>query len=252
MPRSSYDLKTTKTASKSVLHSQVANVLREKIYKREWVPGQRIPSENTLVKSYGISRGTVRKALGALIEEGLLKSIHGSGTFVEDHAISHPAGEKPISFAKSLNKQGKQFVTLVQNKQLLDATPEVASQLHISVGDSVMFLRRIRLVENEPIMCQEGYYPLRECPGIDRADFTVESAFDVVQTCSGRKVKTSRMRYVARVAGDEHGAYLDVDAAAPVLLLEQTILLDDDTPVEWSYTWFKAGQEIVGIATQEQ
>lgn len=252
MPRSSHGLKTNKIPSKPALHLQVTSALREKIYKREWVPGQRIPSENTLVKSYGISRGTVRKALGALIEEGLLKSIHGSGTFVEDHAISHPAGERPISFAKSLNKQGKQFVTVVQDKHLLDATSEVANQLHIPVGSPVMFMRRIRLVHNEPIMCQEGFYPLRECPGIDKADFTVESAFDAVQTCAGRKVKASRMRYVARVAGDEHGAYLDVDATAPVLLLEQTILLDDGTPVEWSYTWLKAGQEIVGIATQEQ
>ena len=251
MPSSSYGSKN-KTASKPALHLQLASALREKIYKREWVPGQRIPSENTLVKRYGISRGTVRKALSALIEEGLLKSIHGSGTFVEDHAISHPAGERPISFAQSLSQQGKQFVTVVQDKQLLNATLQVATQLHIPVDSPVMFIRRIRLVADEPIMCQEGFYPLKECPGLDTVDFTSESAFDAVQECSGRNVKTSHMRYVARVAGDEHGSYLGVDATAPVLLLEQTILLDDDTPVEWSYTWFRAGQEIVGIATQER
>ncbi|WP_051353711.1 GntR family transcriptional regulator [Atopobium fossor] len=252
MPRFSYGSKSTKSPARSALHLQVANILREKIYKREWVSGQRIPSENELVKSFGISRGTVRKALAALIEEGLLKSIHGSGTFVEDHAISHPAGERPISFAKSLRKQGKRFTTLVQEKRLLDASAEVSAKLQIPLGDPAMFMRRIRLVDDEPVMCQEGFYSLRICPGIDAVDFTVESAFDAVQNCSGRKVQTSHMRYVARVAGKEHGDYLDVDATAPVLLLEQTILLNDGTPIEWSYTWFKAGQEIVGVATQEQ
>jgi len=54
------------------------------------------------------------------------------------------------------------------------------------------------------------------------------------------------MRYVARVAGKEHGDYLGCEESSPVLLLEQVIRLDDETPIEWSFTWLKAGRKWLG------
>ena len=249
--RYSKGTQTSTSMSKSSLHARLTNYLREKIYSHELVPGQRIASENELVKQYSLSRGTVRKAILTLIEEGLLKSVQGSGTFVADHALSHPAGVRPLSFAESLHQQGKSFQTHILTKEVLAASVEVARHLHVQPGENVMFMRRVRSVDGQPIMCQESWYPLRECPGIDRVDFTQAAAFDAVEQCSGRRIKTAQMRYVARVAGRQYGEYLAVDENAPVLFLIQTIFLEDGVPIEWSFTWLKAGQEIIGTATQE-
>jgi len=232
------------------LHVQLSDILREKVYSREWTPGRRIPSEHELMDSFDLSRGTVRRAIKSLVEEGLLTQVRGSGTFVAEAGISHPAGERPISFAASLHEQGKDFVTHVLVKQRLAAPPEVVSMLELRPGDQVMYLRRVRTVDGEPIMCQEGWNSLRECPGLFDVDFTKEPAFDAVEHCAGRKIKSARMRYVARVAGKEHGDYLGCEESSPVLLLEQVIRLDDETPIEWSFTWLKAGQEVVGTAVQ--
>lgn len=249
--RCSTGTQTTPPMSKSSLHAWLTNYLREKIYSHELVSGQRIASENELAKQYSLSRGTVRKAISTLIEEGLLKTIQGSGTFVADHALSHPAGVRPLSFAESLHQQGKSFQTYILAKEVLPASNEVARHLHIQSGESVMFMRRVRSVNGQPIMCQESWCPLRECPGIDEVDFTQAAAFDAVEKCSGRRIKTAQMRYVARVAGRQYCEYLAVDENAPVLLLIQTIFLEDGVPIEWSFTWLKAGQEIIGTATQE-
>lgn len=232
------------------LHVQLSDLLREKVYSHEWRPGMRVPSEHRLMSLFGLSRGTVRRAIGSLVDEGLLTTIHGSGTFVAEAAISHPAGVRPLSFAQSLKDQGKDFVTHVLEKRRMVAPPEVANELCLSQGEEVMYMRRVRTVDGEPVICQEGWNNLRECPGLFDVDFTQEAAFDAVERCSGRRIASSSMRYVARVAGKEHGDCLGCDETSPVLLVEQLIRLEDKTPIEWSFTWLKAGQEVVGTSVQ--
>lgn len=137
----------------TALHVQLADILREKIYSHEWVVNARIPSEHELMQQFGISRGTVRRALKSLVEEGLLVQQHGRGTFVAEPGISHPAGIRPISFAESLHRQGKAFVTHVVDKRVIPAPADVAYELDIKPATAVMFMRRVRLVDGEPVMC---------------------------------------------------------------------------------------------------
>jgi DNA-binding GntR family transcriptional regulator len=236
--------------SSAPLHVQLSDILREKIYSREWGARTQIPSEHELMGSFGLSRGTVRRAIKSLVDEGLLVQSHGRGTFVAEPGISHPAGVRPLSFAESLHEQGKDFRTNVLDEYVVQSPDDVAHELELTPGDVVLFLRRVRTVDGDPVMCQESWSNLRECPGLDKVDFTRDSAFDAVQRCSGRKIKYSKIRYTARVAGKEHGDYLGCEETAPVLVLEQTIRLVDDVPIEWSLTWLKSGQAVVGTAVQ--
>lgn len=235
---------------RDTLYTQLAEVLREKIYSKEWLPSSRIPSEHALMSYFNVARGTVRKALKTLVDEGLLVQVRGSGTYVAESGISHPAGVRPLSFADSLHEQGKNFKTKVIEKWTAGAPADAALELGIQPGDEVMFMRRVRTVDGDPIMCQEGWINLGECPGLMDIDYSKESLFNAVQRCSGRKIKTSRMRYSARTAGREYGDLLGCPETAALLLLEQNISLVDGTSVEWSNTWFKPGQSIVGTAIQ--
>lgn len=235
---------------KAALHVQLADILREKIYSKEWSVRTKIPSEHALMAYYGVARGTVRRALKSLVDEGLLVQQHGRGTFVAEPGISHPAGVRPLSFAESLQEQGKSFKTQVVEKWITRAPADVAHELEIEPGAEAMFMRRVRTVDGEPVMCQESWSNIGQCPGLFDIDYTVESLFDAVERCAGRKIKYSNMRYTARVVGREHGELLDCDESAAVLLLEQVIRLEDNTSIEWSTTWFKPGQSIVGTAIQ--
>lgn len=234
--------------SKEPLHAQLSAIMRAKIYRREWPSRSAIPSEHELMARYGISRGTVRRAIKSLVDEGLLDQRMGRGTFVTPQEISHPAGVRPISFAESLHSQGLEFTTEVLDKEVGGAADDVAFELEIMPGDPVLFLRRVRRVDNKPIICQESWEALDLCPGYQDVDFAHESAFDAAERCSGKRIKSSKIRYTARLAGKEHGTYLECDESTAVLVLEQTIRFDDSKAFEWSLTWLKPGQAIVGTA----
>lgn len=232
------------------LYVQLASLIREKIYSKAWSIGSRVPSEHELMRIFNLSRGTVRRALQILVDEGMLVQHHGKGTFVAEPGIAHAGGVRPLSFDQSLRMQGKKFITRVIEKRVTSAPLDVANELKIELGGAVMYLRRVRDIEGEPAICQESWTNLAECPGIESEDFTQTSLFDAVQLHSGRKVKFSVMHYQALVAGKEHGELLGCDESAAVLMLEQNIHLDDDTPIEWSSTWLKPGQSIVETAYQ--
>lgn len=235
-------------SSKEPLNEQLASLMRTKIYRGEWPSRSVIPSEHELMARYGVSRGTVRHAIKNLVDEGLLDQRMGRGTFVTPQEILHPAGIRPISFAESLHAQGLDFRTEVLAKERMGAPSDVASELEIEPGDPVLFLRRVRRVDGMPIICQESWEALEKCPGFDQVDFTKESAFDAVERCSHHHIKSSMIRYTARLAGKEHGGYLCCDAYTAVLVLEQNIRFDNGEAFEWSLTWLKPGQAIVGTA----
>ena len=246
------DLKSLLTVgSKSnPLHAQLAELLREKIYSKVWPPSTKIPSENDLVRMFGVSRGTVRKALKALVDEGLLVQHHGKGTFVAEPGTAHVFGDRPLSFAESLRLQGMDYKTHVIEKRVTMPPIEVASGLGLQPGDPSLFVRRLRTVDNAPVLCQESWSNLRACPGLADVDFSKTSMFDAVQKCSGRKIDCSHMRYTARIAGKEHATLLDCDEDSAVLVLEQNICLEDGTFIEWSTTWFPPGQVVTGVVKQ--
>ena len=232
-------------AGSAPVYSQLAALLREKIGLHEWAPGSRIPSEHELMARFGISRGTVRRAISELVDEGFLVQVRGSGTFVSERALSHPAGERSLSFGESLREQGKDFVTHVLEKRVISAPADVAEHLRIQPGSPVLYLLRVRTVDGKPVICQEGWENLGECPGLEDADFSCETAFDAVERCSGRKITWSKVRYSASSAGERAEA-LGCGENDPVLVLRQTIGLADATVIEWGLTWLRAGQEVAG------
>lgn len=232
------------------LHAKLADLMRERIYNSTWRRGHKIPSEHDLMELFQVSRGTVRHAIHALIQEDLLVSFHGKGTFVAENGLSHPAGSRPLSFAESLKKQGKVFSTRVINQELLPAPSFVSEVLHVPLRAQMLFLRCTRLIDHKPILCHDAWLNSALFPNLVTAEYTHDSAFNIVERVTKRAIIRTNMRYSSRLCGSEHARFLEIDAAAPVLLLEQTIYLEGDIPIEQSLTWLPPGQSIVSEAYQ--
>ncbi len=232
------------------LHGSVANFIRSKIYAKEWGAGTRIPSEHQLMEDFDVSRGTVRKAIKTLVDEGLLQQEHGRGTFVREPHIAHPGGDRPFSFAASLVEQGISFETEVLTKERIEATLEVAEHLQIQVGDPVLKLRRVRRADGKAIMVLDSWTPLEICPGIESMPLEEMSLFNAVESATGAHITLSHMVYSARAAGKDLANVMGVSEGSPILNLEQLIFLDDGRPIEWGDTMLAAGQTIVGVGHQ--
>lgn len=224
----------------------VAEVIRKMIYSHELEPGERIPSEHELMDRFDIARGTARHAIKLLAEEGLLKQAHGRGTFVSSPDITHAVGDFPFSFAQSLAQQGKKFTTHLACSKVEVPPPAMQVALDISPGYKALYLERVRVVEDVPLLAQESWVSLVECPGVERSDFERDALFDCIERCSGRRAKSSVMTYSARSAGPKCAAILGCDESTALLVLEQVMSLDDGRPASWDRTWLRPGQTVTG------
>ncbi|MGY4988928.1 GntR family transcriptional regulator [Streptomyces nigrescens] len=70
---------------------QLAGILRARVKRGDWKPNRAIPSENALAGEYGLSRPTVRRAIAALADEGLVYAVSGRGTYVAEQKTEKPA-----------------------------------------------------------------------------------------------------------------------------------------------------------------
>ena len=94
-----------RTDSPLPLYYQLEQALRSMIASGSWQPGSLICSERELMQAAGVSRGTVRQAIGNLIGEGLLQRVHGRGTFVARPKLEQEM-RSVYSFAEQMGVQG--------------------------------------------------------------------------------------------------------------------------------------------------
>ena len=238
------------TTNSVPLHVQASNYMREKIYNREWNVDEQIPTEHALMDILGMSRGTVKRAIKALVDEGLLVQVRGKGTFVTRPNISHPSGNCLLSFAESLHSQGIDFETQVLGQETIPADEFLAEKLQVPVNAPFFFLKRVRTVDGEPIMYIENRISLLVVPGLDKVDFGKETLFASIEQYAGRRIGYSQARYAAKIAGEKRGTILHVGEEAPVLHLEQQVFLSNNVPVEWGNVWLRANRYVVGTILQ--
>ncbi|MFD4998493.1 GntR family transcriptional regulator [Streptomyces buecherae] len=156
-------------------YRQIADELRMQITRGDIPPGGKLPTEAELGKEHGVSRGTVRLALGALTNEGLIEGTAGRGTFVREHVVltyyasrseqvgGQPAGESDsyMTDVKSAGREGSQDFELRMER----ASSGVAERLRVEEGDTVVLRRLLRYLDGKPWSIQATYYPMRVAQG---------------------------------------------------------------------------------------
>lgn len=245
-------MQTVLKDSEVPLYLQVAERIRENIYKGDLSTGDRVPSENQIMEMLGVSRGTVKKAVTMLVKEGLLIQVQGKGTFVKSENISYSLGEGLLSFAESLESQHLKFTTEVIEYRIEAASKLVASKLDITQGAPIFYLKRVRSVEGEKVMLIENRINIDYCKGIQEVDFNQNTLFPTIERLSGKKISFSESRYAAKIIGAERGHYLEVHEDAPVLHLEQLVFFQQDMPIEFGNVWLKSDKYYLGTVLQRR
>lgn len=130
------------------LYIQVKNDIKLKIQNKVWNPGDKIPSELELCKTYDVSRITIREAINELVWEEYLIRKRPKGTFVLDKNEQLDENNNYYTYVRGftfeMNELGKEATTKKAHISIVKADAIVAKQLNISVGDSVYELRRVR------------------------------------------------------------------------------------------------------------
>src|SRR5258705_7879626 len=140
------------------LYAQVENVIIDRIANGSLTPGTRLPSEDSLVQEYAVSRTTIRAAIQSLVQRGLVEIRRGKGTFVTHPKITQELTEL-TGFVEDMQALGRHATAKVLDQQVVAANQVVARQLALPQGASVVRIQRVRLADGMPLSFDETYLP---------------------------------------------------------------------------------------------
>ena len=153
--------------------------LREKLRSRfqRMAPNSLIPSGRELATSYKVSAMTVRQALVALQQEGMIHSVPGLGTFVSDHKMSKRLTF--VSFSQEVTERGmKPSSKIISAIKTTAKTQEIADSLNLKVGDPVYKVERVRFADKIPMALEESFISAELMPGLLDEDLS-KSLYEV-------------------------------------------------------------------------
>lgn len=223
-----------KLARPDPLYAQVQREISEAILSGQWERGSQIPGELEIAELYGVSIGTARRALSALVSIGFLERRPRHGTFVADRSPHHN-----LRFLYHYYRlHGKNDELVVSQAKVLSlqhgtATDEERAKLDFAAQNtSVIRIRRVRSVDGKPVMYEHILLPEHRFPDFPTAEELPNLMFAYFEDKYGIKISSAREKLSAEVASDDDIKYLGLTASDAVLVIDQIAFDTSHAPIE--------------------
>lgn len=235
MPRV-MDVYTGASVAPMPKYHRVKEVVLARIADGSWPPGTLLPAEPELCDEFGVSRITVRKAIGDLAHEGRIHTVQGKGTFVTTPKLPERFVQRAYGLYDDMERRGLRLTTTVLRQSVIPATDEVAAHLGLRAGTPVHVLVRLRSVEDEKILISTTYIPEALCPGLAGDDLSTGSLFRLLRERYGLTIARGERSLEAVAADQWEARHLDLALASPLLRLDSVAYLPDGRAFEYSQT----------------
>lgn len=202
----------------------------------EWSAHAAIPPERDLIEQHGVSRTTVRQAIGELVTEGFLYRRHGKGTFVAPRDRISITLSELTGHVEELARRGLHPETRCLLRTTVPAPEAAADGLHLTVGAAVLRVDRLVSVDSDPLALIETYVPL-ELAG--RLPERLDSLLVALESL-GVLPLHGRQHITAVQAGRPESRQLGVAEGTPLLQVVRTVYAAGERPVEWSRATYRA------------
>ncbi len=236
-------LKTAFVSTRIPLYYQLENLLREKIISGAFAPGDRLPTESELIQQYKVSRITVRQALAALAEEGLIERRQGKGTFVAERRTRRRTFEGTIHLTGSLDElieMGLDTEVKLLEMNRVEADRHEAELLQIEPGEPVYRLKRLRYREGKPASLIIGYLPAEIGARFTREELSSGALLQKLETKFGLRLRDAKQQITAELADPYVANLLETRVGAPLLSIERTVYTDEGRPIEYVHTLYRS------------
>lgn len=218
------------------LYFAVKQSLLAALARGEWLRGQAIPPENQLAEKFGVSIGTLRKAVDELVSEHILIRHQGRGTFVATH-------ESDQHFFKFFRIQRRDGFKSYPTTRLLKfrrrkATREACESLQLPKDASVFHFFNLLSLNNDLVMVDEIQVPeiLFATLTEQSLDERSSTLYNFYQNNFGINIVDTREKLSVCQADSAVAGWLNVEQASPLLLIDRTAYTYQDRPVEWRQT----------------
>lgn len=203
------------------LYEQLKLLIKNDIINKVYKPGQKMPSEIELGSHYGVSRITVRRAIKELVNEGILISRQGKGTFVKYSKIRSQILDLG-GFTESSFVPGDR-TTRVLSKSFIEATDEISRYLNIPKESEILEVRRLLIEEDSPIVIDTAYFPSHIFPDIIYKISDNVSTFKLMREEYGIKMKKAYKEFNVATSNLEQSKLLECPPGEPLFSINKVI-----------------------------
>jgi GntR family transcriptional regulator len=214
------------------LYQIVAESILSQVRTGQLKVNERLPSEAELCRLHSVGRNTVRRAISELVNENVLRTIPGVGTFVVDHRLDKTA-EYLFGFTQEMQLHGRKVASRVIEAKIIAADTFLSRRLQIQLGAEVVFLYRVRLLDDEPTAIERSYLPHDLFPGLLKYDYSDHSLYEILSTVYGKKPDHAEQVIEAGLATPEVSQLLELTLPAVVLIFHRETHLANDQVIEY-------------------
>jgi len=218
------------------LHAQAEELMRRLIQRPEYKNGGLLPDEVSLSNRLGISRNTLRTAIGRLVAEGQLERKAGVGTRVLEAQVQSGVGAWH-SFTREMKAKGVEVETYSTKAEWVPADGAAGRALQVSAKTEVLYLERVRGWDGEPEVVFQSY--LHPRLGLSTNDDFQKPLYELIQERCSVVADQSAEELKAVAADHRLAKILDVPIKTPLLRRDRTVLDTGRRPVEFAIVHYR-------------
>ena len=212
---------------------QVEQDLRRQILSGTIPAEARLPRETELASAYGVSRMTVRRSLEGLESGGLIRRIHGVGTIATPPDVPVTVDlSSMIGIAEQIRRQGHVPGTIIEIQTVATPTPMIRTALALDSSETATVIRRVRLVDQRPILISTSWLPTRRFPNLVRAELVNDSLWNTLTAHYGVFPASTEEHFELVKASADEARLLHVEEGDILIRVSGTTFDSDDKPVE--------------------
>ena len=217
----------------TALWRQIAERLERDILSGNRQPGERLPTELQMADEFGVNRHTVRRAVAALAEQGLVRIEQGRGTFVQESVIDYRV-KKRTRFSENMLGHRREPSGRILAIREEPAEEAVAKALEIRKGTMVIVVERIGEVDGRPLSVASHYYPKARFPTLAEVMRDTGSITGTMERLGVGDYTRKVTKVTARAARAADARLLQQSPNKPILMTEGINIDATGRPVEYS------------------
>jgi GntR family transcriptional regulator len=213
------------------LYARLRDRLRAEILDGQLASGDQLPSESELSAAHGVSRITVRQALGDLQKAGLIIRLQGKGAFVAPPHASQRL-ERLEGLAEALAGRGQAVHSKRVGLKPVRATGELAAELGVPSGTSVVQLVSLRYLDRAPLSLNTSHFVPGLGERIARVDLSGRDLLEVLERDLAIPVLEARLDIGAVAMPAREARWLKVEPGIPALRVHRRVLGEGGVPLQ--------------------
>jgi len=219
------------------LWRQIHERLKSDIVSGAVKPGEMLPTEHTLAERFGVNRHTIRRAIQALAENGLVVTRQGSGTYVPETVIDYTV-KKRTRFSEVVSAQSHVPEVRVIKTFSQTGTAEQLRSLSLRRGARVLCIRTLGVADDTPLILANHYFAAGRFADLAKSVEDTGSISKGLAALGVEDFTRKTTRVTARMPSREEAELLQQPTQRPVLLAESINIMADGKPLEYGYALF--------------